>query len=357
MLLSLQILRAVAALLVLALHVQYEVVQRLGFAAAPSLHFGSAGVDIFFVVSGFIMVWSTRGTAGQPGAARGFMARRLVRIVPLYWLMTTVLLVGMLAWPPPQFPGVDPLHLVASYLFVPWPNPGYAGEHAPFYGLGWTLNHEMFFYLVFAACLGFAQQTGVRLVAGLLAAFALFGQLIPDLPYPVQIWSRPIILEFVAGALIAQLKLRGTGLSVPVRLGLIAVGCALLVGTEWLDFDMARERRWLLWGVPAALIMAGAVLGPEPPIHGLLARLLVLLGDASYSIYLVHFLVLSFSRRLLTRLLDVQAIGAFGYALCAAALALGVSVAVHLLVERPIHRVLLNRLGLHGRVVGEHRRV
>lgn len=355
MLLSVQILRAAAALLVLAFHVQHEAVFRLGFPDAPRLGFGAAGVDIFFVVSGFIMVWSTRDMAGQPGAARAFLARRLVRIVPLYWIMTTVLLVGMLVWPPQHFRGVDPAHLVASYLFLPWPNP--EGGPAPFYGLGWTLNHEMFFYAVFAACLALPGRRGVLAATGILAALVVAGLAIPGLPFALEVWFRPIVLEFVAGALVALLRLRGVTLPGVARIALLGLGAAGLVGTEWLDRDLVDQGRAIVWGIPATLIMAGAVLGPEPPLRGVLARVAVLLGDASYSIYLTHFLVLSFSRRLLARLFDVQAAGPLAYALVIGLLAVGVSVAVHLLAERPVHRLLLRGFGLRGRVAGDHRPV
>ena len=346
MLLSVQILRAAAALLVLAFHIQHELIHRFGVSDAPALSFGAAGVDIFFVVSGFIMVWSTRGLAGQPGAAGVFMGRRLVRIVPLYWLTTLVFLVGALLWPPAGFRGVDPALAVASFMFIPWPDQD--GLHAPLYGLGWTLNHEMFFYVVFASCLAFAARKLVPALSTVLVTIVLLGQAVPDMPFVLKVWSNPIVLEFVAGAWIAVARINGVALSGWPRMAMIALGTALLVATAWLP-GAGLEFRALIWGGPAALIMAGAVLGPEWPLRGPVARLFVLLGDASYSLYLVHFLVFSFVRRIGMRVFDLAAMSPVLYALVAALLAISASVAVHLLFERPLHRYLLARLGLAGR--------
>ncbi len=354
MLLSVQILRAVAALLVLAFHVQYGLINRLGYEGAPKLVFGAAGVDIFFVVSGFIMVWSTRAVLGQKGAARTFLARRLVRILPLYWLTTTVFLVGALAWPPENFGGFSLGHVVASYLFIPWPD--HMGIHAPLYGLGWTLNYEMFFYVVFAACLGLAMRRRVMAVTGVLLALVALGRVLPDLPFVLRVWSQPLVLEFAAGTWIALARLNGATLPGMVRTGLLVGGFALLVATEWLPAPSDAARA-VFWGVPAAMMAAGAALGPEPRIHGCIARVCVLLGDASYSIYLVHFLALSLIRRVSMRFVTVEDVPALACAVVAGLIALGASVAVHLLFERPVHRFLLARLGLGGRVVGQHRPV
>jgi exopolysaccharide production protein ExoZ len=170
-LLSVQVLRAVAALLVLASHVGHDLTRRLGFEGYPPLQFGAGGVDVFFVISGFIMVWSSRGLFGQPGAAGTFMARRLVRIVPLDWATTLLFLAGILIHPPMAHRGVDPPHLVASLLFLPWPDQD--GEHSPFYGIGWTLNYEMFFYVAFALLLPLAARPRAAVLALSLAFAAL----------------------------------------------------------------------------------------------------------------------------------------------------------------------------------------
>lgn len=353
MLLSIQMLRAAAALLVLAFHIQHELIHRLGHVGLPSLEFGAAGVDIFFVVSGFIMVWSTRSLPGQPHAARIFMGRRLVRIVPLYWLTTLVFLAGLLAWPPSNHTGIDVPNLIASFLFIPWPNQ--AGIHAPLYGLGWTLNFEMLFYVVFAACLAFAGRRVVLATSVVLVAMAVIGAAMPGLPFVLKVWTEPLVLEFLAGAWIASARIRGVTLRGPARVGLVMLGFALLAATEWLT--VTPGLRPFLWGGPAALIVAGAALGEDWNVHGAVARAVVLLGDASYSLYLVHFLALSMLRRLGGRVLDFAALPPLGYAALAAAVAIAASVAVHLLFERPIHRVLLARLGLGGRAVGQHRPV
>lgn len=342
MLLHVQVLRAVAALLVLAFHVQHDLVRRLGFEGYPLLHFGAAGVDIFFVISGFIMVWASRGLFGQPGAARQFLLRRLVRIVPLYWATTLLFLVVIVVMPPLNGRQADPAHLLASLLFLPWPDQD--GAHSPFYGIGWTLNYEMLFYLCFALVLGAAPRRAVLMLSAAFALLAVLGVILPSLPFALRVWSQPLILEFVAGAGLAIARLEGVSLPRAARIGLVLLGSALLVATEWLPVPTTASRA-LVWGVPAALIMAGAVLGPERPVRGAFGRVLVLMGDASYSLYLVHFFVIAGIRPIAMRVPEIVALSPVAYALALAALSIAASILVHLAFERPVHRALLARIG------------
>jgi exopolysaccharide production protein ExoZ len=113
---------------------------------------GQVGVDIFFVISGFIMYFVHRGDFARPGMVKRFFLRRLVRVVPTYWLLTTLTVVGLVL-----LPGLfnsrttDWGWITASYLFVPWQSP--AGDISPPVGPGWTLNYEMYFYVIFGSLL------------------------------------------------------------------------------------------------------------------------------------------------------------------------------------------------------------
>ena len=141
---SIQYLRALAALGVVIFH------------ASPAEHpfmVGNAGVDIFFVISGFIM-WSI--TEERPASPAAFLKDRLIRIAPLYWLLTTLLVVGALVVPK-LFPNlrIDLPYVAGSFLFVPMRPPGSTGADPiwPVLVQGWTLNYEMFFYVLFSLCL------------------------------------------------------------------------------------------------------------------------------------------------------------------------------------------------------------
>src|SRR3569623_79790 len=167
---GLQILRFFAAFAVLLEHVVHEA---LSFGIAdPALHaleafdFG-VGVDVFFVISGFIMYYISAGEFGRPGAQSRFLPRRIIRLVPLYWLFTLAMLAAMLLVPGQLAHTVlDPLHILASFVFVPWLDS--TGLAHPILGLGWTLNYEMYFYVLFSFALLLPRRIG------LLALTALF---------------------------------------------------------------------------------------------------------------------------------------------------------------------------------------
>ena len=150
---GLQVLRAVAALGVVFHHLPIFLEGKLGLTGVvPPLLLGAAGVDLFFVISGFIMVYSSEPLFGRPHAPRVFLLRRLSRIVPLYWAATSFLL-GYLLLVGVAFVRVNlPWDVIlTSYAFIPFPRRD--GLMMPVLNVGWTLNYEMFFYLVFAAAI------------------------------------------------------------------------------------------------------------------------------------------------------------------------------------------------------------
>ncbi len=179
-----QMFRALAALMVVFGHAQHHAIlaaEKAGMSFRPSHMLPwEAGVDLFFVISGFIIVHASRGLFGQDGATRTFMLRRLIRIVPLYWLCANayLLISRQFGSADSQIPQ-DGWGIVASYLF--WPVDLFRDGHArPFYDLGWTLNYEMFFYFVFALSLGLRRQKAVLVVGSLMVAVVGLGLLVRE---------------------------------------------------------------------------------------------------------------------------------------------------------------------------------
>ena len=170
------------------------------------------------------MVFASQRLFATPGAVRVFLARRIARIVPLYWATTTVfllvaaLLPQLLNSPAPTLPEV-----VSAYLFYPLRRTD--GLVQPVFSLGWSLNYEMYFYAVFALALLFTRVKGVVLVAVFFALSVLTGWLIGPRSVAIAFWTSPIVLEFVAGALLALLYLNGVRMHWSVS---IAVGAAAL---------------------------------------------------------------------------------------------------------------------------------
>ncbi|HXP05205.1 MAG TPA: acyltransferase, partial [Stellaceae bacterium] len=250
---ALQLLRAVAATGVVISHVRYDFLHHFGRAdALPGfVNVGAAGVDLFFVISGFVMVYSSESLFGRDRAATIFLARRVARIVPLYWLMT----VAMIAYVAVRgFAASDasPAHAALSFLFIPYPRP--SGEMSPVYGVGWTLNYEMFFYAVFALCLAARREITVARVAIALAVLALAGWLLPGLPGALAYWADPIVLEFVLGMLLALAYRSGVRLPLWAAAPLLIAAVALIL--VYTDAGTALLPRWLGFGLPAALAVA-----------------------------------------------------------------------------------------------------
>jgi exopolysaccharide production protein ExoZ len=320
--LTIQYLRAVAACLIVFHH-----------ALAPLImtSIGLFGVDLFFVISGFVM-WVT--TADGQRSPPSFWMARIVRVVPLYWLFTTLYLaVGLLV--PGLLPhaAFDPLFLVKSYLFIPAAHPT-LGVVAPVYTLGWTLNYEMFFYVLFGFGL-FVPWRAVRfaVLAAVFLALVTIGRWAPAGPV-VATYTDPLLLEFLAGIVLAVL-------SPWLMRQMAALGWLLIVGgVAWLVWVTAAALPWeraLASGVPAAAIVAGALV-LEPLARTAPSRLGLLLGDASYSIYLAH----PFGQRLWLLVCQYAHLDLAGTAIAVlyvfAAIVVGIAtgVASHLLIERPL---------------------
>lgn len=332
-----QALRALAALAIAFLHTAYD-----GLTMTPGAH-GLAwlynvfawggGVDVFFVISGFVIAWSSHSFFGRAGGARQFLARRLARIVPLYWLMTTLFLTSLLLLPGAINGDIGgPAYIAKSYFFIPAARPD--GLVQPVLGLGWTLDFEMFFYFVFAPFLRFSRTKAAISTAALLGGFVLLGQT-SILPGTIMnTWSQPIVLEFCGGIFLALVPGRVT-FPATARIVLVIAALALLVASPpW--------PRVFGLGLPAMALVAAAVTGPQ---EGRLPRLeiwLVRVGDASYALYLVHPFVMRAAALLWTHLHRPG--GAADYVILCLIASQAVALALHRIFERPVTTWLRRRL-------------
>ncbi|MGO4571391.1 acyltransferase family protein [Microvirga sp. 2TAF3] len=346
-LIHVQLLRAFAALSVAFLHAQHDaaaLAARVGksFTALDRFPW-MAGVDVFFVISGFIMVHASRSLFGKPGAQGVFLARRLARIAPLYWIVTTLYLA--IALVAPSLLNNDllaPWQVLASYLFIPFERPN--GLVQPLYTLGWTLNYEMFFYGLFALVLIWPRRWALSLLVGLLAGLVIIGRLIA-LPQPLAFWTDPIILEFAFGLGLGWLRAEGLTLSRIWRWGLAVTGIALLAMNFIGMASDLNEMRPLAWGIPAACLVAAAALGPDRPLSlNALTRFGVLTGDASYAIYLIHPFVIRGIGEIAHRTGADVILGPWGFVVLTLLSVVIAGLIVHLLFERPATEVVRARI-------------
>jgi exopolysaccharide production protein ExoZ len=348
-LLGLQVLRFFAALLILMTHGLHEGATS-GFlnpaevGSLLALPFGY-GIDIFFVISGFIMCFVAGDNFGQPGAPRAFIFRRLVRLVPIYWLFTLLMLAATLVVPSMVGHAArDPSHIAASFTFIPWAND--TGEIHPLLGPGWTLNYEMFFYAAFALALFLPARIGLAALVALFTFLVTLHPLITPSAVQLKFWSDPIIFEFLFGIAIAIGHRRGVTLMPILCFGLIAIGVAVMLAPNFATFA-GPYQRLLLGGLPAVLIVTGFAFVPFAA-RSYLGRALVLCGDASYALYLSH----AFSINIVALALRRSDISP-GWVFLPLAIAASIfaAILVHVLLERPTTR-WLNGLGAGGAHTG-----
>jgi peptidoglycan/LPS O-acetylase OafA/YrhL len=287
--LGIQLLRFWAAMLVVVMHLTQSIsIHHTGGGGGDYWHFGSSGVDIFFVISGFVMASSTRNLPADPQrrmyAAWAFMRRRILRVVPLYWFYTLLKVLLLLAVPSLALrTSLDLQHLVLSLLFIPAFSPW--GLVEPVLPVGWTLNFEMFFYAVFAVAIAFGRQR-IQIALLLFLLIFLMGQFTDDLVI-LNFYASSMIFEFMLGAGISHFY--ASTRTPPPWLGLpaIAAGLILLFGIHW---DVSTDR-FTTWGLGAGLIVIGTI-WLEPWISkSQWAGRLAFLGDASYTVYLSHTFV------------------------------------------------------------------
>jgi peptidoglycan/LPS O-acetylase OafA/YrhL len=338
MLYNLHLLRVIAALGVVYFHITSVAGLKLDWDV------GSRGVDVFFVISGFIIAYIGTSKPEQ------FFIRRLIRVVPFYWAATLVVFAVVVVAPDVFRTTTSSIpHLVTSLLFIPHE---LKGEMQPTLLLGWSLNFEMFFYVLFALALGISQKWSPLVVVGWLVAFVLTIHAVASGNPIADFYARPIVLEFCFGigvfylfqwssahqARLAQIAGLKWGLLLILAGNLIA----LVVFEEYYRNEIPR---YLVAGIPSFFIVASALLLER--LYGLSTknRLLYLLGESSYIVYLVHpYIVFTVLRKVVPHAAALSS--PVLVVLIAGLLALTsvIAIAIHVLFEKPVMAFLRARL-------------
>lgn len=276
---SVQLLRAIAAISVCIVHCNTMYWMIRGHPKHLIVtYFMAAGVDLFFIISGFIIVLSSDRFFGQ--LSYSFFIRRLARIVPIYWVSTFIYIYI-------QHIHVDTEILLKSLAFIPYAQ----GNMQPIMGVGWTLNFEIFFYFLFGLALIFKKPISILLLSILLGVFAL-SNFIKPFPLPFYFWADPIIIEFVFGMCIALLYEHQIRFHYMFGIMLVISGILLICFLSPAHTMPPSSNRFIIWGLPAAMIMMGIVLSKPWSSKARIPAMVTSVGDASYSIYLLHNLIL-----------------------------------------------------------------
>jgi exopolysaccharide production protein ExoZ len=280
---SIQYLRALAALMVVWVHALY-VMPQVGERLGAQYFLPNSAVDIFFLISGFVMVVTTTRKDMTPV---GFFRLRLIRVVPLYWLATIAMIaipIVLSALPGHAFQDTHypPAAITKSLLFVPYAAiEGVPGSVWPIVQQGWTLNYEMFFYALFALSLAAPRRLRLPGLAITLVSLVLLGRLFGPFASPLAaVYTSPMLLDLAAGMILAHAWLRAGSWSVlPLSLLFIVFGF----------YAIGAEHSRIVTMGGAFIIFAGCL---HPRICAIQNRPLMELGNASYSLYLIHQFVL-----------------------------------------------------------------
>jgi peptidoglycan/LPS O-acetylase OafA/YrhL len=341
---SVQYLRGIGALIVVLYH-SLSQLQRF----QPALfwpEWGAIAVDSFLFISGFAM-WHMISQRQMTPAE--FVRNRVLRIAPFYWIVTTVVVAVMLIAPHlVSSSRFDPMHVIASYLFIPWTHPVHDGTIAPALIPGWTMEYDVAFYALVALALFLPKRFWLATMTLPVIAVALMPAVVTPTSALLYFYSQPIVIELVAGVMLGWLVWKGMRLGTRTAFLMMVGGLALIpllpspthVVPEF-GFYHAMLMHEVFYVGPAFAIIGGMVFFEMslPKVEP--SKLLMWLGDISFSLYLLHPMVLPAATKVWKALgLTDQAAYNPVYIALATLISIGVAALSYRIVEMPMARML-----------------
>lgn len=343
--------------MVVLLHLGGAIADRKYFgtsALATACSFGGAGVQFFFVLSGFIILHAHRDDLGHPTRLGRYVWKRVVRIYPAYWIVFAALLVSAALVPSLRHHVPDDLAvLIAAATLIPLDKRVVGGTGAPVLDVAWTLQYEVTFYAGFALLIC-SRKAGLALVAlyvAMLAAYA--GGMLRG--FPATFLARPDMWLFGVGLGVAALSGRPTrGVLDPFHVVVAGAACFAATAAAQVIAQPAGGAPFVLaYGAASGLIVYGMARAEDAGACLLDHRAFQALGDASYALYLLHYPIIVALCKLAVHL-GLERRGNWGAAIVfVASLASCIAAALifHAGIERPIARALAHRaapLGTRG---------
>lgn len=339
MLFNVHLLRGLAALAVVFYHITSEAGLDLPF------NVGAHGVDVFFVISGFIMPYTSAR------APERFFLRRLIRIVPFYWAASLLLFGVALIFPNLlHSTQADFVQLFCSLFFIPR-ETAYAGLY-PTLILGWSLNYEIYFYALFAVSLAISRRWSPILCAALIAAVALGIHASKTNQPTVTFYARPLVFEFCYGIAAYYLFclakrfrgwIRASALGYSI-LWILAIGsiCCLVLEEYNEGYGLPR---FIAAGAPAFVLVTSALLLEQTYGVSTKARFSQLLGESSYILYLIHpYIIYTILRVILRGSRDLSLWTDFVVICALLSTSTAAAMAIHTWFEKPMLAHLRARL-------------
>ncbi len=301
---------------------------------------GAAGVDIFFVISGFIMVLTSFDRFDQKGASIKFLKARIRRILPTYYLFTTVTVIILLVFPDLyQTLRFNPEQTICSYLLLL--SNDITGNPGTLIGVGWTLSFEAFFYIVFAIMLNFEKKYLLPSLTILFSIGVIVGYIF-EKPHPSTIViTNPLLFEFLFGCCLGFIYKKEVSFNKYALLLSIVIGFVWIYSageTGWVKGFLDRNRVFA-FGIPSMIVVAGSVL-LEKEIGFKIHKSLLTIGDSSYSLYLSHQYTLQACSLLLFPLLIAYNVPSIIVVTIGIGITVLFGLVSYLLFEKPVSKAL-----------------
>jgi peptidoglycan/LPS O-acetylase OafA/YrhL len=331
---NLQILRAIAAILVVFFHCEFLGIQS-----------GQFGVDIFFVISGFIIAFVLNKNT------RFFLVKRFARIIPMYYLFTFLLILAWLLYPS-GFKNVvvNTEAILKSLFFIPY----YVGDSGPILSLGWTLNYEIYFYVLAGFSAWLLRSPGKGLLATAIIIVLIDGWMFltqSENQY-IRFYGNPVTLEFLYGILLYYIttwkKERLSSQAIVTTFAVAAAGALVLLFC--FDYFRIRENRQWVFGIPAFFLVLFSIISDKQKSGtGIWYNILYEAGNASYVIYLLHPFVIYFYIRIVNPRLPSGVLFSILELPLMLGTVVGISIFVHRYAEKPAV-AFLERLAVRKKV-------
>jgi exopolysaccharide production protein ExoZ len=331
---SLQHLRAFAASIIVLYHTELQLTRLTDGQHQHSLGFGAAGTDLFFAIGGFILVYTQADRKEQFGT---FLYRRMMRVAPLYWLFTFLMLLALLVAPDHlQTTKVELPHFLSSLAFIPYPHP-VLGIDRPFLFPGWVLNHFVFFYVLFGALLFLQTGRRVLVAGGLLCVLMALKFLFPGESRLLDFYGSTVALDFVLGMIVGWLFLERQ--VSPVFITLVAlIGVSVFAAGVVQEVSDGSERAFY-WGVAGSSLLFVCVFVEKqwgwPDL-----RWLRNMGDMSYSVFVSHMFALAAVASVARAIRLVPIAGVWGARAVFLSAAWVLGFCVYTAIEKPLLRRL-----------------
>lgn len=338
---SVQFLRFFAAALVTFHHSSEFLAEKFpGVMPRPVLYltgFGASGVHIFFVISGFVMVFTS--LSGEHLKPSVFLAKRFIRIFPIYWICAALyILYGDTIDARNVY---QAQRLIGSLLLLP-------SDASLIIGQAWSLSYELYFYVCFAAILKLRPRIGLILLTSVFLLCIAFRSTLSLSNPLVALATSPLLIEFLAGAWIGYIAISGCKIDPVTSVVLIILGVIGFIIGIVLGYD--RVPFFITWGLPSALLVGGFVFAEIGGMSIKSVAAISFLGDSSYSLYLIHPLFIQFLLLFLLnqKIIPTQLASALSLCAILTALCIVAAIALYNSVERNLvlhlQKMILSRI-------------